>query len=109
VDILCEEGKMSHNHCLKCGSHRTAPMGRFFISHSSILELQFLFQHVLPVTGRLVGYLYSSAARLVGVEISAEFIRLQNMAVEKYGFSDRIQINTFVTSLLSWGGRYPSG
>uniref|UniRef100_A0AAZ3QGB1 Zgc:109986 n=1 Tax=Oncorhynchus tshawytscha TaxID=74940 RepID=A0AAZ3QGB1_ONCTS len=95
VDILCEEGKMSHNHCLKCGSHRTAPMGRFFISHSSILELQFLFQHVLPVTGRLVvdniagksGYLYSSAARLVGVEISAEFIRLQNMAVEKYGFT----------------------
>uniref|UniRef100_A0A8C7DGX8 Zgc:109986 n=1 Tax=Oncorhynchus kisutch TaxID=8019 RepID=A0A8C7DGX8_ONCKI len=86
VDTLCEEGKMSHNHCLKCGSHKTAPMGRFFISHSSILELQFLFQHVLPVTGRLVGYLYSSAARLVGVEISAEFIRLQNMAVEKYGF-----------------------
>uniref|UniRef100_A0A674F7N1 Zgc:109986 n=1 Tax=Salmo trutta TaxID=8032 RepID=A0A674F7N1_SALTR len=95
VDTLCEEGKMSRNYCLKCGSHRTAPLGRFFISHSSILEIQFLFQYVLPVTGRLVvdniagksGYLYSSAARLVGVEISAEFIRLQNMAVEKYAFS----------------------
>uniref|UniRef100_A0A4W5MST8 Zgc:109986 n=1 Tax=Hucho hucho TaxID=62062 RepID=A0A4W5MST8_9TELE len=93
VDTLCEEGKMSRNYCLKCGSHRTAPLE--FISHSSILKLQFLFQHVLPVTGRLVmdniagksGYLYSSAARLVGVEISAEFIRLQNMAVEKYAFS----------------------
>ncbi|CAB1335454.1 unnamed protein product [Coregonus sp. 'balchen'] len=72
----------------------------------AIQKLQFIFQHVLPdLTGRLVvdvgsrlgavlygGYLYSSAARLVGVEISAEFVRLQNMAVEKYGFSDRIQV-----------------
>ncbi|XP_010891265.1 uncharacterized protein zgc:109986 [Esox lucius] len=105
VDALCEEGKMSRNYCLNCGSHRTAPLE--FISHSfSVLELKFLFQHVLPdLTGCLVvdvgsrlgavlygGYLYSSAARLVGVEISAEFVRLQNMAVEKYGFSDRIQV-----------------
>nr|XP_029532053.1 uncharacterized protein LOC115139017 isoform X2 [Oncorhynchus nerka] len=141
VDTLCEEGKMSRNYCLNCGTRRTAPLdmspiehvwdaldGRVslpdsvphpdsiqqlctaikeFISHSfSILELQFLFQHVLPdLTGRLVvdvgsrlgavlygGYLYSSAVRLVGVEISAEFVRLQNMAVDKYGFSDRIQV-----------------
>nr|XP_046220581.1 uncharacterized protein zgc:109986 [Oncorhynchus gorbuscha] len=105
VDTLCEEGKMSRNYCLNCGTRRTAPLE--FISHSfSILELQFLFQHVLPdLTGRLVvdvgsrlgavlygGYLYSSAVRLIGVEISAEFVRLQNMAVEKYGFSDRIQV-----------------
>lgn len=27
VDSLCEEGKMSRNFCLSCGSHRTAPMG----------------------------------------------------------------------------------
>ncbi|XP_046873606.1 uncharacterized protein zgc:109986 [Hypomesus transpacificus] len=105
VDTLCQEGKMSRNYCLSCGSHGTAPLD--FISHSfSILELQFLFQHSLPdLAGRLVvdvgsrlgavlygGYLYSSATQLVGVEISAEFVRLQNMAVEKYGFSDRIQV-----------------
>lgn len=29
VDHLCEEGKMSRNFCLSCGSHRTAPMGNF--------------------------------------------------------------------------------
>lgn len=105
VDTLCEEGKMSRNYCISCGSHRTAPLE--FISHSfSILELQFLFQHTLPdLTGKLVvdvgsrlgavlygGYLYSTAARLVGVEVNAEFVKLQNMTVEKYRFSDRIQV-----------------
>lgn len=29
VDNLCDEGKMSRNFCLTCGSHRTAPMGNF--------------------------------------------------------------------------------
>ncbi|KAG7466485.1 hypothetical protein MATL_G00165240 [Megalops atlanticus] len=105
IDSLCEEGKMSRDYCLQCGSHRTAPLG--FISHSfSALELRFLFQHILPdLTGRVLvdvgsrlgavlygGHLYSSAAQLVGVEISAEFIQLQKMVVEKYGFTDRIQV-----------------
>ncbi|XP_072546486.1 uncharacterized protein [Salminus brasiliensis] len=105
VDSLCEEGKMSRNYCLNCGSHRTAPLE--FISHSfSVSELRFLFHHVLPeLAGRLVvdvgsrlgsvlygGYLYSAAAQLVGVEISEEFVKLQTMVVEKYGFSDRIQV-----------------
>ncbi|XP_063040460.1 uncharacterized protein zgc:109986 [Engraulis encrasicolus] len=105
VDSLCEEGKMSRNYCLSCGSQRTAPLE--FISHSfSILDLQFLFQHVLPdLSGKLVvdvgsrlgavlygGYMYSSASKLVGVEMTAEFVQLQAMAVEKYGFGDRIQV-----------------
>ncbi|XP_051722852.1 uncharacterized protein zgc:109986 [Ctenopharyngodon idella] len=105
VDSLCEEGKISRNYCLNCGSHRTAPLE--FISHSfSVPELQFLFHNVLPdLTGKLVvdvgsrlgavlfgGYLYSAASQLVGVEISSEFVKLQTMAVEKYGFSDRIQV-----------------
>lgn len=105
VDSLCEEGKMSRTYCLNCGSHRTAPLE--FISHSfSIPELQFLFHNVLPeLTGKLVldvgsrlgavlfgGYLYSAASQLVGVEMSSEFVKLQSMAVEKYGFSDRIQV-----------------
>ncbi|XP_056112085.1 uncharacterized protein zgc:109986 [Rhinichthys klamathensis goyatoka] len=105
VDSLCEEGKMSRSYCLNCGSHRTAPLE--FISHSfSIPELQFLFRNVLPdLTGKLVvdvgsrlgavlfgGYLYSAASQLMGVEISSEFVKLQTMAVQKYGFSDRIQV-----------------
>ncbi|XP_036607586.1 uncharacterized protein LOC118843905 isoform X2 [Trichosurus vulpecula] len=47
IDSLCEEGKMSRNYCMACGSHQTAPLG--FISHSfSPLELKFIYQHVLP-------------------------------------------------------------
>lgn len=48
---------------------------------------------VVPYILLFQGYMYSSASRLVGVEISAEFVQLQSMAVEKYGFSDRIQVN----------------
>lgn len=105
VDCLCEEGKMSRNFCLTCGSHKTAPME--FISHSfSISELQFLFLQALPdLAGKMVvdvgsrlgavlyaGYLYSAAVQLVGVEICEEFVKLQTMTVDKYGFSDRIQV-----------------
>ncbi|CAH2328367.1 Hypothetical predicted protein [Pelobates cultripes] len=52
VDTLCNEGKMSRNYCLSCGSRHTAPID--FLSHSfSLLELKFLFQHVLPdLTGK---------------------------------------------------------
>ncbi|XP_063803957.1 uncharacterized protein LOC134980882 isoform X3 [Pseudophryne corroboree] len=47
IDLLCDEGKMSRNYCLSCGSRKTAPID--FLSHSfSIVELKYLFQHVLP-------------------------------------------------------------
>ncbi|KAL4613081.1 hypothetical protein GN956_G23064 [Arapaima gigas] len=105
VDVLCEEGKMSRYYCLHCGSHRTAPLE--FISHSfSTGELKYIFRHVLPdLTGQMVvdvgsrlgavlygGYLYSSAAKLFGVEINAEFIDLQKMVIQKYGFGDRVEV-----------------
>ncbi|XP_037550889.1 uncharacterized protein zgc:109986 [Nematolebias whitei] len=105
VDALCEEGAMSRNYCLSCGSFRTAPLE--FISHSfSATELQFLFQNLLPdLSGRTVvdvgsrlgavlyaGYLYSSASRLFGLELNEDFIRLQNDIVHKYKFSDRVQV-----------------
>ncbi|XP_034530823.1 uncharacterized protein zgc:109986 [Notolabrus celidotus] len=105
VDSRCEEGTMSRSFCLSCGSFRTAPLD--FISHSfSIPELQFLFQNVLPdLSGRMLvdvgsrlgavlygGYMYSSASQLVGVEISEEFVKLQNDIVQKYNLTDRIQV-----------------
>uniref|UniRef100_A0A8C8TZK3 RIKEN cDNA 2700097O09 gene n=1 Tax=Peromyscus maniculatus bairdii TaxID=230844 RepID=A0A8C8TZK3_PERMB len=54
IDSLCEEGKMSRNFCTVCGSHRTAPLG--FISHSfSLMELKFIYLHVLPdLSGKLL-------------------------------------------------------
>ncbi|MED6271375.1 hypothetical protein CHARACLAT_019634 [Characodon lateralis] len=105
VDSLCEEGAMSRNYCLSCGSFKTAPLD--FISHSfSVSELQFLFQNVLPdLSGRTVvdvgsrlgavlygGYVYSSASRLIGLELSEDFVRLQNDILHKYRLADRIQV-----------------
>ncbi|KAM9092068.1 uncharacterized protein [Eschrichtius robustus] len=47
IDSLCEEGKLSRYYCMVCGSHQTAPLG--FISHSfSLMELKFIYHHVLP-------------------------------------------------------------
>ncbi|XP_056282828.1 uncharacterized protein zgc:109986 isoform X2 [Pseudoliparis swirei] len=105
VDALCEEGTMSRSYCLTCGSHRTAPLD--FISHSfSISELRFLFDNVLPdLSGRLLvdvgsrlgavlyaGYVFSSASQLVGLEISEEFVKLQNNILQKYNMMDRLQV-----------------
>ncbi|XP_050923936.1 uncharacterized protein zgc:109986 [Lates calcarifer] len=105
VDSLCEEGAMSRTYCLTCGSHRSAPLD--FISHSfSVSELQFLFLNVLPdlsgwtlvdVGSRLGavlygGYVYSSASQLIGLELSEDFVRLQNNMLHKYRLSDRVQV-----------------
>ncbi|XP_074069471.1 uncharacterized protein LOC141506531 [Macrotis lagotis] len=106
IDSLCEKGKMSRNYCLECGSHQTAPLG--FISHSfSPLELKFIYHHVLPdLSGKIlvdvgsrlgpvlfVGYLYSSASQLHGVEMNQDFCQLQEMIIAKYKFTDRIKVH----------------
>nr|XP_040130782.1 uncharacterized protein LOC101964833 isoform X2 [Ictidomys tridecemlineatus] len=105
IDSLCEEGKMSRNYCMVCGSHQTAPLG--FISHSfSLMELKFIYHHVLPdLSGKVLvdvgsrlgtvlfgGYLYSSAEQLYGVELNGDFCQLQEMVIKKYQFNDRIKV-----------------
>nr|KAF6485480.1 hypothetical protein HJG63_010668 [Rousettus aegyptiacus] len=105
IDSLCEEGKMSRNYCTVCGSHQTAPLG--FISHSfSLMELKFIYHHVLPdLSGKVLvdvgsrlgtvlygGYLYSSALQLYGVELNGDFCQLQEMIIKKYQFTDRVKV-----------------
>ncbi|XP_028996009.1 uncharacterized protein zgc:109986 isoform X2 [Betta splendens] len=105
VDALCEEGTMSRTYCLSCGSSRTAPLD--FISHSfSVPELQFLFQNVLPdLSGRVLvdvgsrlgavlygGYVFSSASQLIGLELSEEFVQLQNDILLRFRLNDRVQV-----------------
>ncbi|KAH0620539.1 hypothetical protein JD844_021103 [Phrynosoma platyrhinos] len=105
IDSLCEKGKMSRNYCLTCGSHRTAPLE--FISHSfSLVEVKFLYQHVLPdLTGKVLvdigsrlgvvlfgGYFYSSASQLYGVEINADFCQLQEAITAKYQLCERVKV-----------------
>ncbi|KAF9171413.1 hypothetical protein BGX20_007644 [Mortierella sp. AD010] len=106
VDELCDEGKLSRNYCLKCGSKDTKPLN--FISHSaSVVQLQFLFQVllkdktknkvVLDVGSRLgavlyAGYLFTDASKLIGVEMNDYFCKLQTDMVRKHRLQDRIQI-----------------
>ncbi|XP_007891560.1 uncharacterized protein zgc:109986 [Callorhinchus milii] len=105
IDSLCEQGKMSRNYCLSCGSHDTAPLS--FISHSfSPLEIKFLFHHVLPdLAGKILidvgsrlgavlfgGYLYSAASQIIGVEMNEDFCHLQQLMIQKYQFTDRVQV-----------------
>ncbi|XP_061467642.1 uncharacterized protein LOC133377482 [Rhineura floridana] len=105
IDSLCEEGKMSRNYCLTCGSHQTAPLE--FISHSfSLMELKFLYRHVLPdLTGKAVvdvgsrlgavlfgGYFYSSASQIYGVEMNTDFCQLQEVIIAKYQLHERLKV-----------------
>ncbi|KAM8921758.1 uncharacterized protein RCH25_016471 [Pelodytes ibericus] len=105
IDSLCDEGKINRHYCLSCGSRKTAPLD--FLSHSfSLVELKYLFQHVLPdLTGKTLidigsrlgsvlyaGYIYSSARRLQGVEMNGEFCNLQDKIIRKYQFADRIKV-----------------
>ncbi|KAL5009307.1 hypothetical protein ScPMuIL_014888 [Solemya velum] len=105
IDSLCEEGKLSRNHCMQCGSQDVRPLN--FITHSaSITEIKFIFQYLLPELGGKVvldvgsrtgailygAYLFTNASQIVGVEMDEFFCQLQQKVVEKYAFGDRIKI-----------------
>ncbi|XP_033844445.1 uncharacterized protein zgc:109986 [Periophthalmus magnuspinnatus] len=105
LDSMCEAGTFSRTYCVQCGSTKTRDLE--FLSHSfSVPELRFLFLNVLPdLTGRVLvdvgsrlgavlygGHVFSSAARLIGLELNEDFVRLQNQVIHKYGFGDRIQV-----------------
>lgn len=38
------------------------------------------------------GYVYSSASKLVGLELSGDFARMQNDMLQKYQMTDRVQV-----------------
>ncbi|KAG0332033.1 hypothetical protein BG004_001414 [Podila humilis] len=99
VDELCDQGKLSRNYCLNCGSKETRPLN--FISHSaSVVQLQFLFQvllkqkitptsTILDVGSRLgavlyAGYLFSDAKKLIGIEMNEYFSKLQRDMVRRH-------------------------
>ncbi|XP_038045939.1 uncharacterized protein LOC119720352 [Patiria miniata] len=107
IDEMCDEGMLSRNYCMDCGSHHTAPLN--FVSHSaSLLQLKFMFQKALPdLAGKTVvdigsrlgpvlyaAYFYSSASRIVGIEINAELCAIQEHIIRKFALKNRIQIVT---------------
>jgi len=106
VDELCKMGSLNRNYCQDCGSRNVIPLN--FISHSASKEqLHFIFgKEVFPdLTGKIVvdvgsrlgnvlymGYLFSNAAQLIGVERNTYFCDVQQYIIERYRMQDRIKI-----------------
>jgi len=105
VDELCDSGELSRNYCKSCGSKDTAAIT--FVSHSvSMKQIKYIYQFLLPdLHGKMVldvgsrlgavlygGYFYSRAERLVGVEMNADFCRLQQSIIDAYCLSSRIHV-----------------
>eukprot|EP00029_Vermamoeba_vermiformis_P005035 TRINITY_DN1635_c0_g1_i2.p1 TRINITY_DN1635_c0_g1~~TRINITY_DN1635_c0_g1_i2.p1 ORF type:complete len:203 (+),score=18.82 TRINITY_DN1635_c0_g1_i2:195-803(+) len=96
---------MSRNYCLECGSQSTAPLN--FVTHSISKHLSgYIFKKVVPdLEGKTVvdigsrlgavlymGYQFSKASKLIGVEMNKYFCDLQTKMVDKYKMGDRIQV-----------------
>jgi len=102
---LVEEGKLDRSYCLDCGSKNIEDLT--YITHSCSKErLELIFRELLPpLAGRTVvdvgsrlgavlygAYYYSQASRIVGVEINAEFCKLQEEVVRSFGLADRVEV-----------------
>jgi len=97
IDELCDQGKLSRNYCLDCGSKKTKPLN--FITHSATLsQLRFIFGNsvlgdiagktLVDIGSRLgsvlyTGHLMSKASKLVGIEINEYFANLQKELITK--------------------------
>lgn len=105
MDELMERKELQCNYCADCGSKNIKPC--VIISHSmSVDSLHYIFNFVLPdLHGKTVldvgsrlgavlygAYIFTSARRIIGVEMNADFCKLQADIVHKYEMEDRIEI-----------------
>ncbi|KAJ9589650.1 hypothetical protein L9F63_017139 [Diploptera punctata] len=105
VDTLCDEGQLTRYYCTQCASRQIQPLT--FISHSASIErLKFIFKCMLPpLDGKVVldigsrlgavlygAYVFSSASKIIGVELNAELCTLQKQMVSKYRLQERVQV-----------------
>jgi len=105
VDKLCDDGIISRNYCIDCASKNTKPL--YFISHSfSVNDLEFIFGSVVgDLSGKILldvgsrfgavlymGYEYSDAVKLIGVEYNSHFSKIQQEIIQEYNMTDRIEI-----------------
>jgi len=107
LDTLVDEEKFSRNYCKDCNSKNTVPLT--FISHSmSTSDLKLIYKRILKsnethnkiiidIGSRLgpvlyAAHLFTSASKIIGIELNTELCSLQRNIVEKYALDDRIQI-----------------
>ncbi|KAK2584271.1 hypothetical protein KPH14_006677 [Odynerus spinipes] len=105
VNELIDDGKLKKYYCADCGSRNIKHL--IFISHSMSRDaLYFIFNTLLPpVKGKTVldigsrlgavlygAYVYTDAARIIGVEMNEEFCDLQQSIIKQFKMSDKIEI-----------------
>jgi len=102
---LVEQGLLSRSYCQDCGSRNIEDLT--IITHScSKVRLEYMFGDLLPsLEGKTVvdigsrigavlygAYYFSSASKIVGIEINSDLCRLQKQVVENFGLGDRISV-----------------
>ncbi|XP_015440429.1 PREDICTED: uncharacterized protein LOC107195157 [Dufourea novaeangliae] len=105
VDELIDEGKLDNLYCADCRSTNVKEYN--IISHSmSVSAMIYVFHNILPplegktvldVGSRLGAVLYgahifSSAQKIIGVEMNKDLCTLQSDMIHKYKMNDRIEI-----------------
>lgn len=105
VNELIDDGKLNKYYCGDCGSRNIKHL--IFISHSMSRDaLYFIFNTLLPtIKGKTVldigsrlgvvlygAYVYTDAARIIGVEMNEEFCDLQRSIVKQFKMNDKIEI-----------------
>ncbi|XP_033335068.1 uncharacterized protein LOC117225532 [Megalopta genalis] len=105
VDDLIQEGKLDNLYCGKCGSTNVKTYN--IISHSmSVSTMVYVFCNILPsMDGKTVldigsrlgavlygAHIFSSAPKIIGVEMNKDLCTLQSDIIQKYKMNDRIEI-----------------
>ncbi|XP_076648703.1 uncharacterized protein LOC143356690 [Halictus rubicundus] len=105
VDDLIQEGKLDNLYCGKCGSTNIKTYN--IISHSmSVSNMVYVFCNILPpLDGKIVldigsrlgavlygAHIFSSAQKIIGVEMNKDLCTLQSVIIEKFKMNDRIEI-----------------
>ena len=104
-EALVQDGLLSRSYCKDCGSRNIEDLT--FVTHScSKVRLEYMFGKLLPsLSGKTVidigsrigavlfgAYFYSTATKIIGIEINADLCRLQRTIVDKYQLSDRVSV-----------------
>nr|CAD7442103.1 unnamed protein product [Timema bartmani] len=104
-DDMCSDGKVPRFFCKDCDSRNTEPLE--VISHSlSRTRLKYIFQAMLPPLEHLTlldvgsrlgavlygAFLYTNAAKIIGVEINSDFCKLQTETIRKHSMQQTVEL-----------------
>ncbi|VDN59185.1 unnamed protein product [Dracunculus medinensis] len=73
VDDLVDQGKLSRNYCVRCGSLDVKPL--IFFSHSlSLLQLRYIFTTLVPLNANMSGKLILDIGSRLGCVLYASYL-----------------------------------